>query len=183
MKDLTNIEWNDAEPDHPDVTFQSFVVTPTVIEIWNAMYRDGDTDLLDFIKDIKKNPGTVKLPKISPRQYKIQTEPYWKILKCHKKNLNNLRLQLATARELKTSVTDKNNLFDTAITSLQTMEADYGEARDRIMALNDSLNPPVTKITRSKRLFEGTDDSSSDDLDMDFELDLDQIRRAEDRAS
>jgi len=57
MKDLTNIEWNDAEPDHPDVTFQSFVVTPTVIEIWNAMYRDGDTDLLDFIKDIKKTLG------------------------------------------------------------------------------------------------------------------------------
>jgi hypothetical protein len=92
MIKLKALEWNGASPYHPDVTFQSFIITPTVIEMWGTIiYRNGGTDLSGFIKlvvgKLDKTSTTENeniITKISPKQYKQETEPYWKVLQCHK---------------------------------------------------------------------------------------------------
>jgi hypothetical protein len=89
---------------------------PTAVEMWGATYRNGDTYLLDFIKlvvcKIDKTSTTENensIIKISPKQYKQETEPYWKVLKWQKKYLENLRIQLPNAKALKTTISAKLN--------------------------------------------------------------------------
>jgi hypothetical protein len=79
------------------VTFQSFIITPPDLEMWGAIYRNEDTYLLGFIKlvvgKLDKTSTTENeniISKISPKKYKQETEPYWKVLQCQNKYLNNL---------------------------------------------------------------------------------------------
>jgi hypothetical protein len=119
------------------------------------IYRNGDTYLLGFIKlgvgKLDKTSTTENeniISKISPKQYKQETEPYWKVLQCHKKTFEQ---SSNTAKALKTTVNDNTTLFDTAITSLQTRETDYKIAREQIMILNESLHPiPINKVATKK---------------------------------
>jgi hypothetical protein len=85
------------------------------------------------------------ITKISPKQYKQETEPYWKVLQCHQIHLDNPRTQLSNAKSLKTTANDNTNLFDTAITSLHTMETDYELDHEQIMRLKFNSHQGHTK--------------------------------------
>jgi uncharacterized membrane protein YgaE (UPF0421/DUF939 family) len=120
--------------------------------------------LLDFIKlvvgKIDRTSTTESeniITKISPKKYKQQTEQYWKVLQCHNTHLKYLLIHLSNAKSLKMTVNDNNNLFDTILTSIQTMKT-YNEIAERIMRLNESLNPSPIKVTPHERLFEEQDE-------------------------
>jgi hypothetical protein len=48
MNKLSPSEWNGIPPDPPDVMFSSFSMTPTVKIMFDAIYRNGHTNLLYF---------------------------------------------------------------------------------------------------------------------------------------
>jgi hypothetical protein len=60
--------------------------------MWSATSRKGDTYLLGFIKLVVgklDKTSTIEneniITKKSPTQYTQETETYWKVLQCHKK--------------------------------------------------------------------------------------------------